>query len=590
MDMKARAFELAKSWTSNEYFDEQDRKYIQSLLDNPEKNEQEIIESFYQDLEFGTGGMRSIIGLGTNRMNKYNVRRATQAMANTVLAENPTSPCVTISYDCRKYSQEFAKEVCSVFAANGIKAYLFKELTPTPMLSYALRYYKAHAGVMITASHNPKQYNGYKAYWSDGAQVTPPQDQMVIDAYYQLTDWNSIKSVDFEKALSDKMVEYISDECVEHFYSMLEGLSLNLDMCKTKGKELHVIYTPLHGTGYKPCLTISKRMGFSHFEVVEEQATYDSSFSTVRTTPNPEDPAALEIAVKRMQEKNADLVYGTDPDCDRLGVVVNNRGDVHYLNGNQISFILLYYIFEQMQAQNKLPSRPLVIKSIVTSDLQKNIVESYGGTVLNTLTGFKWMAKLWKDLQAEGTDYNFVFASEESFGYMTHEKARDKDAVGAISMMNEAALFYKLQGKTLVDVLDEIYEKFGFAEESLIAKTYEGLEGKNKINRIMTYFRENYSSDFADEEVAIFEDYQNLTKKDLIEKTEANFDFIKSNILSFSFKSGHKVFLRPSGTEPKIKFYTMVNVKEGSLEQRKTKAQERIETIENFIHKTIADI
>lgn len=588
--MKDKAFELAKSWANNSYFDEADRAIINNLLENPIENEIEILESFYQDLEFGTGGLRSIIGLGTARMNKYNVRRATQAMANIVLQENKKSPCVTVSYDCRKYSHDFAKEVCSVFAANGIKAYLFKELTPTPMLSYALRYYKAHAGVMITASHNPKQYNGYKAYWSDGAQVTPPQDTQIIDAYNSLTNWNDIKFVDFEKAFSDGLIEYISEECNESFYKMLEGLSLNLQMCHQQGSKLNVIYTPLHGTGYKPCVEISQRMGFKNFEVVKEQATYDSNFSTIKTTPNPEDPKALETAVEIMLNKNADLVYGTDPDCDRLGVVVNHQGNPHYLNGNQIAFLMLYYIFEQLKVQNKLPPKPLVIKSIVTSDLQRIISEAYGATILNTLTGFKWMARLWKDLEDKGTDYNFIFASEESFGYMTHDNSRDKDAVGAISMMNELALFYKLQGKTLIDVLDEIYLKFGFAQESLIAKTYEGLAGKDKINRIMEYFRKNYKNNFADEQVALFEDYKSLTCMDLVEGVEKTFEFNPSNILSFTFKSGHKVFLRPSGTEPKIKFYTMVNIKEGSLEERKFMANKKIQIIEDFINTVIADI
>jgi phosphoglucomutase len=588
--MKDKAFELAKSWANNTYFDQEDRKLIQDMLQNPEANEKEIIESFYQDLEFGTGGLRSIIGMGSNRMNKYNVRRATQAMANIVLSEKPSNPCVTVSFDCRKYSDKFAQEVCGVFAANGIKAYIFKELTPTPMLSYALRYYKAHAGVMITASHNPKQYNGYKAYWSDGAQVTPPQDKNIIEAYNQLTDWNDIKFKNFDEAMSEGMVEYISDECSEEFYQLLEGLSLNPKMCQEEGRKLHVIFTPLHGTGYKPCMNIAKRMGFSKFEEVQEQSVFDSSFSTVATTPNPEDPKALEQAVLLMKAKDADLVYGTDPDCDRLGVVVNHKHEPHYLNGNQIAFIMLYYIFGQLKEQNKLPSNPLVIKSIVTSDLQRNIVESFGGTVLNTLTGFKWMARLWKDLLDQGTNYNFVFASEESFGYMTHEKARDKDAVGAISMMNEAALYYKLQGKTLIDVLDEIYEKYGFALESLIAKTYEGIEGKEKISRIMEYFRNNPTIQFGDEEVAIFEDYQSLKRKNVLENTETDFEFNKSNILCFTFKSGHKIFLRPSGTEPKIKFYTMVNIQDGTLEERKQKAQERIKVIEDFVHKTIADI
>lgn len=583
--MKEKSYELAKRWANNTYFDEADRKEIADLIEK--KDDKEIIERFHKDLEFGTGGLRSIIGMGNNRMNKYNVRKAVQAMANVVLALKPSDPKAAVSYDCRRFSDEFAKEVASVFAANGIKTYIFKELTPTPLLSYAVRYYNCNCGVMITASHNPKAYNGFKAYWDDGSQVTPPHDQNIIDAYNNLTDWNNVKHIDFEAGLKEGHIEWISEELNESFYQIIENISVNPEMIKENGDKASFVYTSLHGTGLVACKTISERLGFKNFNIVEEQAPYDGSFSTVETTPNPEDPKALKQAVKMLQDTKADVAYGTDPDCDRLGVVVNNNGGVEYLNGNQIAFLMLDYLFSQLKEKSKLPANPLVIKSIVTSGLQNNIVEYYGGTVLDTLTGFKWMARLWRDLEEAGTDYNFVFASEESFGYMTHNQARDKDAVGAIALMNEIVLFHKLNGKTLIDALDSIYEKYGFAQESLIANTYEGLEGKEKINKIMSYFREHSKEQIANEETAIFTDYDLQKSFNLLEETETSVDMTKSNVLGFKFKSGNQLYLRPSGTEPKIKFYTMVKVSEGTVAQRKEMAAKQIKEIEDFIHQTI---
>ena len=588
--MKEKAIELAKSWAKNSYFDKSDREEIQNLLNDISVNEDEIVDRFYKDLEFGTGGLRSIIGMGSNRINKYNVRKAAQAMATVVLAQNPKEPKAALSYDCRNFSKEFAMETASVYAANGIKTYIFSELTPTPMLSYAVRYYNCQCGAMVTASHNPKAYNGFKAYWDDGSQVTPPFDQNIIDAYSEISNWNEVKLVDFDSALKEGMIEWISEEVNESFYKIIEGLSLNPQMIKDNPSTANFVYTPLHGTGYIPCKTISERLGFTNFNIIEKQAVFDGNFSTVKTTPNPEDPKALKFAVERMIETNADVAYGTDPDCDRLGVVVNQKGKPVYLNGNQLAFLMIDYIFTEMKKQNKLPKNPLVIKSIVTSGLQNNIVEAFGGTVLDTLTGFKWMARLWRDLEEAGTDYNFIFASEESFGYMTHDKARDKDAVGAIAMMNEITLFHKLQNKTLVDALDEIYVKYGYAEESLIANTYEGLSGQGKIKKIMQYFRDHSTQMIADEEVAIFNDYQSQVSKDLIENTESEIKMTKSNVLGFKFKSGNQLFLRPSGTEPKIKFYTMIKENEGDLSIKKEKAKKKIEVIENFIHKTIKDL
>jgi len=587
--MKEKAFELAKLWTENSYFDEADRAEVKSLLDEPTKNESEIIDRFYQNLEFGTGGLRSIIGNGLNRMNKYNIRKATQAMCNTVLAGKPTNPKACISYDNRRYSKDFAKEVASVFAANGIKTYIFSALTPTPLLSYAVRYYEANCGVMVTASHNPKQYNGFKAYWDDGAQVTPPHDQKIIDEYNGISDWNDVKLIPFESGLKENQIEWIDEKCFEDFYKIIEDHSLNLDMCKKDGDKVHFIYTPLHGCGFIPCKTISERLGFSKFEVVESQAEFDTEFSTLSSTPNPEDPEALQLAVALMKEGNADIAYGTDPDCDRLGVVVNHKGIEQYLNGNQIAILMVHYLFTQLKEKGKLPANPLVIKSIVTSPMQKTIVESLGGTIMDTLTGFKWMAKKIKELEEKAAPYDFVFASEESFGYMPNNKVRDKDAVAAMALMNEITLFYKLQSKTLVDALDDIYSEFGYGKESLIAMNFEGLEGKEKIHNIMSYFRNNYSQDIAGNKVKLFKDFSILKELNLMENETKKIDMTSSNVLGFEFENGNILFLRPSGTEPKIKFYTMVQVQEGDLPAKKAEADNRITEIEDFIHQVIKE-
>jgi phosphoglucomutase len=589
--MKEQSLELAKSWANNSYFDQSDRDKLNALISQPEKNEKEIIESFYKDLEFGTGGLRAEVGFGSNRMNKYNVRKATQAMANICKEKfegQELRACV--SYDCRRFSPEFAREVCSVYAANGIKAYLFKELTPTPLLSYAVRYFKAQSGVMVTASHNPKQYNGFKAYWDDGGQVTPPVDGEVIAAYGAISDWNEVKTMDFDQAMSEGLVEWIGEELKENFYQIVEKTLPNVELSKENGDKISFIFTPLHGTGNIPCREISERLGYKNFHVVEEQATADSEFSTLKSTPNPEDPIALELAVNSMLKNNYDIAYGTDPDCDRLGVVVNHHNHAHYLNGNQIAFIMLYYLFKEHKDKNTLPKNPLVIKSIVTSPLQKSIAQAFGGTVLDTLTGFKWMAQLWRDLEEAGTDYNFFFASEESFGYMPHNLVRDKDAITSIALMNEASLYFKLKGQTLIDALDEIYEKFGYAQESLIALNFEGVEGKEKINRIMEHFRNNLGIHIADERIAISKDFLTLKEKHLATDETRDIKMVKSNVLGFQFESGNQLFVRPSGTEPKIKFYTMVKVNEGELKTKKRLAQEQIENIENFIHKTLESL
>ncbi|HLW56371.1 MAG TPA: phospho-sugar mutase [Bacteriovoracaceae bacterium] len=572
----------ATSWAENSYFEEQDRNEIKSLLSDIQKNEVELNERFYRDLEFGTGGLRAPMGMGSNRMNKYNVRRATQALAN-MMTKSGASGCAVVSYDSRNNSFSFAKEVAGVFAANGIKAYIFNAITPTPILSFAVRTYKALGGVMITASHNPPIYNGFKAFWNDGAQVVPPVDKQIIEAYNGLTDWNEIKSMSFEEGLKTSMIEWVNNEVVEAYYKVVEDKVIqNKAMCLEDGHKLSIVYTNLHGTGEVFCQAVTRRLGFTNFYSIPEQAQADGNFPTVKS-PNPEDAEALQMAVDYMLKHNADIAYGTDPDGDRLGVVVNNKGTPAYINGNQIAALMIYYVMKYKSENKTMPNKPLIIKSIVTSPIQNAIAEHFGGTVLDTLTGFKWMAGLIRELELQNSDYSFVFASEESFGYMPHAEGRDKDGVSSLALMSEVALYFKNQGMNLVEALDEIYEEFGFFYESLVSLTYEGISGTQKISRIMEFFRKYPEPVFAREEIVETEDYLTQQRTNLLTKEISKIEMTKSNVLSFTFKSGNKLFLRPSGTEPKIKFYTMVRETEGDLKTKKENALKRVQIIESEI-------
>jgi phosphoglucomutase len=581
--MDQKIIENATVWGNNTYFSENDRKEILSLLGDLKNNEHELTERFYRDLEFGTGGLRAPMGMGQNRMNKYNVRRATQALANNVIKHFGANSSAVLSYDSRHCSKEFALEAAGVFAANGIKAYVFRALSPTPMLSFGVRYYKAQAGIMITASHNPPIYNGFKAFWNDGAQVVPPYDKEIINEYNKLTDWNMIKHMDFNDAVSKGMAFWTDEKVDNAFYQVIENKVIqDAELVKKYGSELSIVYTALHGSAEVPCQETAKRLGFTKFYSIPEQAQPDGSFPTVKS-PNPEDPKALAMAIDYMIKNNADIVYGTDPDGDRLGVVVNDQGKPAILNGNQIAALMLYYVFSIKSEKKTLPANALVVKSIVTSPIQNAIVEHFGGTVMDTLTGFKWMAGLIRELEEKKSHYNFVFASEESFGYMPHNESRDKDGVSSMALMSEVALYYKKKGMTLVDALDEIYTKFGFFYESLLSQDYEGIQGAQKIGRIMEFFRKYPETHFAGEEIVAKEDYEASVASDLKLKNNKIIPLPKSNVLSFTFASGNKLFLRPSGTEPKIKFYTMVRETEGDLAAKKVNALKKVKILEDKV-------
>ena len=571
--MDQKIIDNAKLWGKNPYFSEADRAEINKLIEGLPGTEVELNERFYRDLEFGTGGLRAPMGMGQNRMNKYNVRRATQALANTMKAHagDLKKMSAVISYDSRNSSKDFALEAAGVFAANNIKAYVFKALTPTPMLSFAVRHYGSQGGIMITASHNPPIYNGYKAFWNDGAQVVPPIDKEIISAYNGLTDWNKIQYMTFDEAEKKGLAAWTDDYVDDEFFKVIEKKVIqNPEMCLKDGAKLSVVYTALHGTGQVPCEVIAKRLGFTNFYSIPEQAKPDGQFSTVKS-PNPEDPKALAMAVDRMLSTNADLVCGTDPDCDRLGIAVNDHGKAAFVNGNQIAALMLHYIFSSKKQKGTLPAKPLVLKSIVTSPIQNAIVEHFGGTVEDTLTGFKWMAAKIKEHEVKNSPYEFIFASEESFGYMPHASSRDKDGVSSVALISEIALHHKLRGKNLIEALDEIYEEFGFFYESLVSLDYEGIQGSQKIARIMDHFRQYPEAQFAGEAISAKEDY------------EKGVNLPKSNVLSFSLESGNKFFLRPSGTEPKIKFYTMVRETNGDLATKKANALKKVKIIEDKI-------
>lgn len=568
--MEHSAIERAKTWIQDEYFDKADRDAIQKLID--EGNTQEIEECFYKDLEFGTGGMRSILGIGTNRINKYNIRKASQAVANAVLEANESKK-IAISYDSRKFSFDFASEAASVFAANGLEVFIYERLNPVALLSYSVRHHGCQAGIMVTASHNPPEYNGYKVFWKDGAQVTPPNDKKIISLYQEQTDFTQIKYKKFDDGIHDGSIKWVGKEVEDAYHRDIQEGFINKELCQNRGEELKIVYTPIHGTGFVPCTRVLEDIGLKNYSVVEDQKMPDSDFPTV-SSPNPENPEALKMAVDQMLATNADIAMGSDPDTDRLGVAVNCNGEVKYPNGNQIGVLMLHYILTNLKEQGRLKENSYFVKTLVTTPLQEKIAQSFGVSGESTLTGFKWICGRMTELETEDPSKNFVFATEESFGYLNHKFIRDKDGVAPLALMGEIALWYKTQGMNLFDGLDKIYEQYGFYNETLLNLNYYGKEGAEKIIRIMDRFRNT--------------DYPEMCGAKVTEKTDYNREgtgYPPSNIIEVILEGGNKFFMRPSGTEPKIKFYIMINVSEGSLEDKKAKAQKMTNDLLEFIKK-----
>lgn len=534
----------AGAWLGEE-FDEPTRKEVQNLLDNDEKG---LIDAFYQDLEFGTGGLRGIMGAGTNRMNRYTLGMATQGLANYLKkhAANPASIKVAIAHDCRNNSSYFARVAADIFTANGFTACLFEALRPTPELSYAIRLYGCDAGVNITASHNPKEYNGYKVSWNDGGQVVSPHDKGIID------EVRSIKSVtEIMTGGDDSKIIILGAETDEKYLAEVKALSINPDVIK-RNHDIGIVYTPLHGTGYKIVPDALALYGFTNVHTVKEQSVPDGNFPTIHS-PNPEDPDALSMAVALAKEKGADLVMATDPDGDRLGVAIRKpTGEFVLLNGNQTGALLTWYILSQKKQNGELRGNEYIIYTIVTSDLLESIANRNGVKCYKVLTGFKYFAELMRDL--EGKE-KYIGGGEESFGYLAGDYVRDKDGVSAITLVAEAAAWARDRGKTLWELLLDIYAEYGLYREKLINVVRKGAEGAAEIQKMMEGYRTSPPAVIAGSKVIKMDDYLTLLSTDLLTGKKQPLHLEKSNVLQFFLADGTKISVRPSGTEPKIKFY-----------------------------------
>ena len=534
----------AQSWLDGTY----DEETKQAIRDMAEQNPNELNESFYRTLEFGTGGLRGIMGVGTNRMNKYTVAMATQGLANYVkkVNSNEKELRAAISHDSRNHSREFAEITANVLAANGYKVYLFDGMRPTPELSFAVRHFKCHTGVMVTASHNPKEYNGYKAYWSDGCQLTAPHDTAVIDEVLK------IKSVaDVKMTGGEQNITIIGEDVDKVYLERVEKNALNPELIK-KHHDVKIVYTPLHGTGITLIPRMLKQLGFTNVNIVEAQAVPDGNFPTT-PSPNPEEHAAMKMAVELAQKIDADIVFASDPDADRVGVAVKRPdGEWMLLNGNQTMSVLFYYIVKQWQEKQMLTGNEFMVKTIVTSELPADIALRAGIKIYDVLTGFKFIGA--KILELEGLE-TFIAGGEESYGYMIGDFVRDKDAVAACSMIAEIAAWARENGKTFFDVLVDIYKEYGFYKEGLVSVVRKGKSGAEEIQQMMRDYRSNPPAEIDGEKVVCIKDYQVLESKDLVSGTVTKINLPKSNVLQFFTDKGNKVTVRPSGTEPKIKFY-----------------------------------
>ena len=532
-----------KAWLEGEY-DEATKQAILDMASNPT----ELNESFYRHLEFGTGGLRGIMGVGTNRMNKYTVAMATQGLANYVKKVNAGEKELraAVSHDSRNHSREFAEITASVLAANGYKVYLFDGMRPTPELSFAVRHFHCHTGVMVTASHNPKEYNGYKAYWSDGCQLTAPHDEAVIEEVLKIKSVGDVKMTGGEKNIT-----IIGEDVDKVYLQRVEQNSLNPELIK-KHHDVKIVYTPLHGTGITLIPRMLKQLGFTNVNVVEAQAVPDGNFPTT-PSPNPEEKAAMSMAVELARKIDADIVFASDPDADRVGVAVKRPdGEWMLLNGNQTMSVLLYYILRQWKEKEMLTGNEFIVKTIVTSELPADIAARLGVKVYDVLTGFKFIGAKIKELEGIET---FIAGGEESYGYMIGDFVRDKDAVAACSMIAEMAAWAREQGKTFFDVLVDIYREYGFYKEGLLSVLRKGKSGAEEIQQMMRDYRSNPPQEIDGEKVVCIKDYQTHESKDLITGKVTKLDLPTSNVLQFFTDKGNKVTVRPSGTEPKIKFY-----------------------------------
>lgn len=543
--------EIYEQWLANPYFDEATKEELKGISED----ENEIKERFYMDLEFGTAGLRGIIGAGTNRMNIYVVRRATQGLANYIAKVDKKAQGVAIAYDSRHMSPEFAEEAALCLAANGIKAYVFESLRPTPELSFAVRHLGCVAGINVTASHNPPEYNGYKVYWEDGAQITPPHDSGIMGEVKSISDWNTVKTMDKAEAEKAGLFQVIGKEVDDAYMAELKKQVIHMDAIEKEGKNLKIVYTPLHGTGNIPARRILKELGFENVYVVKEQELPDGDFPTV-SYPNPEAAEAFELGLKLAKEVDADLVLATDPDADRLGVRVKDKnGEYHDLTGNMSGCLLANYELSQRKAVNgSLPEDGALIKTIVTTNLADAIAKGYGVNLIEVLTGFKFIGQQILGFENSGKG-SYLFGFEESYGCLIGTYARDKDAIVATMALCEAAAYYKTQGKTLWDAMIEMYEQFGYYKDAIQSVTMKGIEGLQKIQEIMNSLRQNPPTEFAGHKVTAVRDYKADTITDVATGAVKPTGLPNSNVLYYELTEDAWVCVRPSGTEPKVKFY-----------------------------------
>ena len=570
-----------KAWLDNHYFDEETRNELKAIAGN----EKEIEERFYMDLEFGTAGLRGVIGAGTNRMNIYTVRKATQGLANYICNVGAQNKGVAIAYDSRRMSPEFADEAALCLAANGIKAYVFESLRPTPELSYAVRRLGCIAGINVTASHNPPEYNGYKVYWEDGAQITPPHDSGIMDEVKKVTDYATVKTMPLLEAKKEGLYQVIGADIDDAYIAELKKLVLHQDCIDQVGGELKIVYTPLHGTGNIPVRRVLKELGFQNVYVVPEQELPDGNFPTV-SYPNPEAAEAFELGLALGKKVDADLILATDPDADRLGVYVKDSktGEYHSLTGNMSGCLIGDYVIGQRKELFGLPKDGAFIRSIVSTNMADAIAEHYGIALVEVLTGFKFIGQ--KILEFENTKKGtYLFGMEESYGCLTGTYARDKDAIVASMTLCEAAAYYKTKNMTLWDAMLAMYEKYGYYKDDVTSITLKGIEGLAKIQEIMNTLRDNAPASIGGYQVTAVRDYKKDTVTDCATGNTKPTGLPSSNVLYYEMQDGAWVCVRPSGTEPKVKFY--LGVKGDSLEDADRKSAELSKAVHAMINKML---
>lgn len=538
-------------WISSDDIDCETVKELKQITD-----EKEIEDRFYKDLEFGTGGLRGVIGAGSNRMNIYTVGKASQGLAD-YLNKKYKNPSVCIAHDSRNMSREFAECAAKALCANGIKVYLFESLRPTPMLSFSVRYLKCSAGIVVTASHNPKQYNGYKVYGEDGGQVTDASAKEILDNIEKINTFNEIKSIDYNGAIDKGLLNIIGEEIDKVYIEKVKALTIRKDFVKENASKLNIIYTPLHGTGNIPVRRVLKELGYSNLQVVKEQELPDGNFPTV-PYPNPEEPKVFKLALGMADSVKPDIIFGTDPDCDRIGVVVkNNSGEYAVLTGNQTGILLVDYILSSLKELNITPSDGVIIKTIVTSEMARKIADNYHVETMDVLTGFKYIGEKIKEFELH-KNKTYLFGFEESYGYLAGDFVRDKDAVIASALICEMALYYKIKNMNLYDALISLYDKYGYYREKLVSVELQGKEGQEKIKSIIDSLRKSPLSKVDEIRIVKKYDYKTSKELNLTDNTEMEIKLPKSNVLKFVLEDGSWFVVRPSGTEPKMKIYLSV--------------------------------